>query len=88
MMADTEPTDTHEPRPDAFEVDFECRNCGDEWSHSYPPNTCVDDSTTQKGVTVHDTDEFGKTSYVDCPTCELTRAVTVDGRNPLGDDDG
>lgn len=85
MMADTEPTDASYPA--AFEVAYGCRNCGDEWSHEYPSNTFVDDAASQKGVTVHDTDEFGKTTYVPCPTCELTRAVSVDDRSPLGDDD-
>jgi hypothetical protein len=73
------------PRPDVFRIEYGCENCGESWSDTYPPETDVTEYKSE--VTINDKATFDGTRREICPNCELTGDVTVDGREPLGEDD-
>lgn len=74
----------------AFEVTFECSNCGDEWGERFPARTKVDRATGQQSVISRNKDcaEIGLRNCdccerVVCPTCELHKPVRVADRAPI-----
>lgn len=65
----------------AFEVEYECGNCGAEWDDSYGAETAV--TQFHDEVSVNDRGTFEAGYSVVCPTCELIEGVTVVDRNPV-----
>jgi hypothetical protein len=65
----------------AFEVEYECENCGAEWDDSYVAETAVTQFDDE--VSVNQRNEFSAGYSVVCPTCELIEGVTVVDRNPV-----
>jgi len=74
----------------AFEIVYECENCGAEWSEEYPARTVIR-TGDQVASYSKDCNELG-TSHCDCcnavrcPVCELLNHVAVAERSPLGGD--
>lgn len=74
----------------AFEISFECENCGDEWDDQFPPRTVIREDGQ---VQTHnkDCDHLGTMScdccnVIRCPVCELVADVAVADRNPIQGD--
>lgn len=75
---------------DVFTVDFECGNCGEEWSDSYAERTHVGrlrEESSEVMVNRLDCPEFGVDACdccgpITCPNCKLIREVQVADRTP------
>ena len=69
---------------DVFKVVYECRNCGKEFSETYPEKTKVEYDGLQ--VVVRDTEApIGKgIEFVGCPNCKLEKSVKIKNRKPIG----
>jgi len=90
-------TESTEPAGDsvrspAFEVSYECGNCGAGWENQYPSRTIIHEDGQ---IQVHnkDCDNLGTNAcdcchVIRCPICELLENVTVADRTPIqGDQD-
>lgn len=74
----------------AFEVIYECGNCGADWADQYQSRTVIRDSD-QVGVYNKDCDHLGTTAcdccnVIRCPVCDLVANVAVADRSPLQGD--
>lgn len=74
----------------AFEVAYECENCGAEWEDTYPSRTLIHEGT-QTETHNKDCDSLGTVgcdccSVISCPVCELVENVTVDDQSPIQGD--
>ena len=72
----------------AFEIDFECGNCGNEWNREFEPGIVVQKSTQigKSGIGVYESSQYGKNNHkedISCPVCETCYRVSVADRTPL-----
>jgi len=78
--------------PDVFRTTFACENCGHTWDETYPARTAVETLRSDRVLAYNtDCDELGTDceccTTLQCPVCDLSRAVTVSDRNPRETDD-
>lgn len=84
-------TETTQYDCSAFEVTFDCRNCGAQFERRYTDRTRVTISSTDRATVRNvDCEEFGVCDCcwrIECPVCGLEKYLTIDDRQPIEDVD-
>ena len=74
----------------AFEIEFECENCGNEWTDEFNEGELVKQNitSTERGMSIYTSSKFGRQEYQDnvkCPVCETYQKVQSVNRSPIAD---
>lgn len=80
------PTNSTAVEDSTFVTELYCANCGTEFDREHPPKTVVSDDSDGVRAAAHNP-EFGEHNLMQCPTCELYKAVNISDRHPIDDGD-
>lgn len=71
-----------------FQVEFECLNCGHQWTDGFNEKELVrhNSMSKKKRVSIYKTSEFGTPEHkgnVGCPVCETYEKIRTIDRSPV-----